>query len=555
MNINKLLSLSLLLLGASLTALNVVAATTSTKPLRPLITGVKAAKCVTPGKSIIYVYGRNFGRSIRKSLVVVNRTARSKVTLTSIKWSNTYIAARVPRSKYLKPGLSYIIRVYVPAGLSSNYYKAFSVCRTIARIRVVTTTAKPVPTRTQPTGPSGSSVTTTPTSPSVPGNNVSPSAPGSGLGTSIPESNSAPEPTVKSSKLKTNFVPRQVLLTSANLKQANKIYSDLQKQGYKIISRRVYKNLGLVLSVFRTPAGVSARDAILTLRSKYKKATVDHNSLYALHAGTSKTDAFMQKINWPTPSVDCGRGFKIGLLDSAVDQSHKAFRSRKLIQKNFVTAGLVPTRRLHGTAISSQWIGNRNSGIAGVIPGATVYAASIFFKKGHQQTSNTALLIQGLDWLVQNRVDVINMSFGGQHNGVLESALKIIMRKNISIVASAGNGGVKGRAAYPAAQSGVVAVTAVTSSNKIYAYATRGSYIDLAAPGVNIWVAKPDNGRKVVSGTSFAAPYVSAALLILKTKIRQHKSRLRWLKKKARRLGSSRVFGKGLLQVPGACQS
>lgn len=346
------------------------------------------------------------------------------------------------------------------------------------------------------------------------------------------------------------------MLTSKNMVQANKLYSELTKKGYKIVTRRNYRGLGLVLTILRTPDGVSANQAIAKLRKKYKKSAIDRNTIYTLHAGKPETLKYMKRISWSEPSANCGRGLKIGLLDSAIDTSHKAFRSRTIIQKIFTVAGSTPASRLHGTAIASQWLGNPKSGIAGIIPGATVYSGAVFYKKGRQQLSNSKLLVDGLDWLILNRVDVINLSFGGQRNKVIERAVKKALGKGISVVASAGNGGPKGRAVYPAAQPGVVAVTALTASNKIYAYATHGYYIDLAAPGVNIQVAKPGNGKKYVSGTSFSAPYVSAALLILKRRknLRSHRARLQWLKRKAQSLGAAKTFGKGLLQVPGACR-
>ena len=51
----------------------------------------------------------------------------------------------------------------------------------------------------------------------------------------------------------------------------------------------------------------------------------------------------------------------------------------------------------------------------------------------------------------------------------------------------------------------------------IYKKANRGDYIDLAAPGVDVWTAKAGGGGSYRSGTSFAAPFVVAAIAIEET--------------------------------------
>lgn len=78
-------------------------------------------------------------------------------------------------------------------------------------------------------------------------------------------------------------------------------------------------------------------------------------------------------------------------------------------------------------------------------------------------------------------------------------------------MAAAGNGGADGGLVYPAALPGVIAVAAVDARLRPYRDGTRGSWITLAAPGVEVWVpGRADDGGRYVSGTSFAAPFVTA---------------------------------------------
>jgi subtilisin family serine protease len=109
---------------------------------------------------------------------------------------------------------------------------------------------------------------------------------------------------------------------------------------------------------------------------------------------------------------------------------------------------------------------------------------------------------------------------------------------------------------YPAAQPGVVAVTAVDARRHIYKYATQGKYITLSAPGVDIWTATPGKPGVYVSGTSYAAPFATAALASAHlARPKQSWSALEHrLEKGARDLGApgkDSVFGWGLVQMMG----
>ena len=99
---------------------------------------------------------------------------------------------------------------------------------------------------------------------------------------------------------------------------------------------------------------------------------------------------------------------------------------------------------------------------------------------------------------------------------MLARVIQKVIAKNIVVVAAAGNQGPGAEPVYPAAYPGVIAVTAVDHRLNIYRRATRGDYVDLAAPGVDIWTADSSHGEPR-SGTSYAVPFGSAAAAILRS--------------------------------------
>lgn len=150
------------------------------------------------------------------------------------------------------------------------------------------------------------------------------------------------------------------------------------------------------------------------------------------------------------------------------------------------------------------------------------------------------------------------MSFSGAHNAVLEKAVEAASANGIALVAAAGNNGPRAAPLFPAAFESVIAVTAVDKQGNVYRQAASGDHIAFAAPGVRLWTQSGSGGRPR-SGTSYAAPFVSAALALTRelgsNPESSGKDLARILSQNARDLGMpgrDRTFGWGLVQLP-AC--
>ncbi len=197
----------------------------------------------------------------------------------------------------------------------------------------------------------------------------------------------------------------------------------------------------------------------------------------------------------------------IGMIDTDVEETHPALKDLPLTEQDFVTHGTLRPQS-HGTAVASI-LARELRGSRKDRPG--VRAASVFFLSEDGTTgATTASLVRAVDWMISEDVMVINFSLTGPPNKTLEKIVKAGQEAGIVFVAAVGNDGPAARPLYPAAYPGVVGVTAVDTDGKIYRWANRGDHIAVAATGVQVEIARPGGGSLLDSGTSFAAPVVSA---------------------------------------------
>jgi len=379
--------------------------------------------------------------------------------------------------------------------------------------------------------------------------------PGSGgtlIGSPLPQPPQPGQDAATAIKEDVSVEPGEVAVVSASMQDAQQVQQQTQQLGLAIKRRAVLGHLGLVISVFRVPQGVSVEAALAQLRQALPQVWSDANHLYSLEAGPARYGATL--VGWPAATRSCG-SMRVGMVDTAVDLAHPAFKGARVTVRSFLPAGVAPANAGHGTAVASLLVGGDGFGLLG---GAQLYAAAVFRKRGDDGADTDAeLAVRALDWLVGQKVAAVNLSFGGPRNRLLEAAVLRVEQLGIEVVAAAGNGGAGAPPVYPAAQEGVIAVTAVDARLQPYAHANRGDYIAFAAPGVDVWAAAPGGG-KYASGTSYAAPFATAVFAAAKAAQPAAASAAleQALAARAKDLGApgrDGIFGWGLIQATGGC--
>ena len=308
-------------------------------------------------------------------------------------------------------------------------------------------------------------------------------------------------------------------------------------------SAKLVRTLDLIHADVVKPVGTSLRDAMATLRADPRVAAVqvDHK-LYLDSDPTQEPDYDLQ---WglengggtsfegyeQVPDVDIdasaawgsvtGAGVTVAVIDDGVDFGHPDLAGQAWTNPGESGGGKetngvdddengyiddvhganvcfdaadgvlhVPGADFHGTSVSSVIAAAANGvGITGVAPDARIMGVRFLVSDKCDTDSYAVLAIQ---YAIDMGAKIINASWGGPFpSPALEDAISAASDAGVLFVAAAGNDGSSVKH-WPAAsdQPNLVSVGAIDSDGAMAAYSNYGAWVDLAAPGTDICLAR-----------------------------------------------------------------
>ncbi|THE63332.1 peptidase S8 [Salinadaptatus halalkaliphilus] len=211
----------------------------------------------------------------------------------------------------------------------------------------------------------------------------------------------------------------------------------------------------------------------------------------------------------------------LSIVDQGVQYDHENIAENMDDRIGAVFAGRgsdpypVNSSETHGTIVGGIAGAGTNNGTgqAGV-SNCSMLSARALNANGAGSLADIADAIQ---WSADQGADVINLSLGSASSWrTLANACSYAYSQDCLLVAAAGNEG--GRVSYPAAYNSVVAVSAITSNDRLASYSNRGPEIDLTAPGSGVLSTTLYDNYTYATGTSMAAPVVAGVAGLVRSR-------------------------------------
>ena len=140
-----------------------------------------------------------------------------------------------------------------------------------------------------------------------------------------------------------------------------------------------------------------------------------------------------------------GRGTRVALIDTGVDVDHVDLIDQISESRDFTGKGFSPD--IHGTQVAGILAAKSGNGvgISGIAPGVTLLALKACQPSSQQSVRArcwSSALVKGIDYAVEQDVDIINLSVGGRREDqLLRVAVEVATGSNTVVVAAAGNDG------------------------------------------------------------------------------------------------------------------
>jgi len=288
--------------------------------------------------------------------------------------------------------------------------------------------------------------------------------------------------------------------------------------------------------LLRTPPGADAESLAVAINSDQHVTFCDPNYYLSAPEGLQRSSPFVDQqvtgefeeqaasstLLLPTVhTLSTGSDVRVALIDGGVNFDHPIFEpsgknTGKLVARyDYIDGDSLPFDEPGGSCSGHGTL------IAGVIhlvaPDAEIYVYRVLDTTGVGDGYSVA---EAVLQAAEDGCEVVNLSLGMTGlNPALDEALKVLRQHSITVVASAGNDSTDASIAFPfpANRGYCHAVAALDSVNKKADFSNYGPKVDLCAPGEWIYGPFLDTTYAWWDGTSFAAPFVTGTVALLRS--------------------------------------
>jgi len=281
------------------------------------------------------------------------------------------------------------------------------------------------------------------------------------------------------------------------------------------------------VTVLKVPAGQAA---VMVQKYSQLRQIVEfaepNGKAYAI-ATTPNDPGF--SLQWGLPKIkapeawDIAKGaanVRIAINDTGIDSNHEDLAAKTVFRANYTDSPTDDDIFGHGTHCAgiAAGITNNSKGVAGVGWNCSLMSIKVM---GDEGWGYYDWIAKGIIYATYNGAKVISMSLGGSLPSLtIKNAVDYAWKKGVIVVAAAGNANTNS-AFYPAYYSNCIAVGASDLSDNRAGFSNYGNWVDVAAPGVDIYATLPNHPNTLndwygtglnygfLSGTSMATPHVA----------------------------------------------
>ena len=214
-----------------------------------------------------------------------------------------------------------------------------------------------------------------------------------------------------------------------------------------------------------------------------------------------------------------GRGVKVAIIDSGVDNAHPAVGGavRGWVEpvadaQGAITYNTAPHEDVfgHGTACAGV--------IHRIAPEAELYSVRVL---GAGLTGRAAIFAEGLRWAIDNGMQVVNLSLGTTIRDYFYLLHELVDRayyRGTVLVTAANNMPVPSAPSLYAAVVSVACYDGATEGDPLSFYCNPTPPVEFGAPGIDVRLAWLGGGYITGTGNSFAAPHMTGIVALLRSK-------------------------------------